>query len=103
MSRDRPTGGGRHGLLSRVLERRRLDVDANEPQPQPQDTSTTDDDQIAALERRVNDLEKLVEGLQDAIHRDSLRRGHQMQELEDKTDPAEMSRAIAKYSRNHGL
>jgi hypothetical protein len=76
LSRDRPTGGGRHGLLSRVLERRRLDTDADEPQPQRQDTATTDEDQIAALEQRVNHLEKLVEGLQDAIHRDSLRRSH---------------------------
>jgi hypothetical protein len=103
LSRDQPTGGGRHGLFSRVLERRRLDTDADEPQPQRQDTATTDDDQIAALKRRVNHLEKLVEGLQDAIHRDSLRRSHQIQELEDRTDPAEMSRAIAKYSRKHGL
>lgn len=102
MSRDRPTSGGRHGLLNRVLERRRLDVDEDEPQPQRQDVPATDD-RIASLERRVNHLEKLVEGLQDAIHRDSLRRGHQIQELEDRTDPAEMSRAIAKHSRKHGL
>jgi hypothetical protein len=68
LSRDRPTASGRHGLLSRVLERRRLDTDADEPQAQRQDTATTDDDQIAALEQRVNHLEKLVGGLQDAIH-----------------------------------
>jgi hypothetical protein len=102
LSRDRPTGGGRHGLLSRVLERRRLDVDPDEPQPQRPDAVTTDD-QIAALAKRVNHLEKLVEGLQDAIHRDSLRRGHQIQELEDRTEPGEMSRAIAKHTRKHGL
>jgi hypothetical protein len=102
LSRDRPSGAGRHGLFSRVLERRRLDVDEDEPQPQRQDVPATDD-RIASLERRVNHLEKLVEGLQDAIHRDSLRHGHQIQELEDRTDPAEMSRAIAKYSRKHGL
>jgi hypothetical protein len=101
LSRDRPSGAGRHGLFSRVLERRRLDVDEDEP-PQRQDVQATDD-RIASLERRVNHLEKLVEGLQDAIHRDSLRHGHQIQELEDRTDPAEMSRAIAKYSRKHGL
>jgi hypothetical protein len=102
LSRDRPSAAGRHGLFSRVLERRRLDVDEDEPQPQRQDVPATDD-RIASLERRVNHLEKLVEGLQDAIHRDSLRHGHQIQELEDRTDPAEMSRAIAKYSRKHGL
>jgi hypothetical protein len=102
LSRDRPTGGGRHGLLSRVLERRRLDVDADESQPQPQGAPATDA-RIAELAERVNRLEALVEGLQDSVHRDSLRRGHQIQELEDRTDPAEMSRSIAGHSRKHGL
>lgn len=108
LRRDRPSASGRHGLLSRVLERRRLDEDPDEPQspqapqPPPADTSGTDD-RIAELTRRVDNLEALVEGLQDAVHRDSLRRGQQIKELEDRTDPAEMSRSLARHSRKHGL
>ena len=105
MRRDRPSGSGRHGLLSRVLERRRLDEDPGEPQsgqPTRPDMSAADD-RIAELSRRIDNLEALVEGLQDAVHRDSQRRGQQIRELEARTDPAEMSRSLAKHSRQHGL
>jgi hypothetical protein len=102
LGRDRPTRGGRHGLLSRVLERRRLDVDANEPQSQPQSVSATGD-RIAELAERVHHLEALVEQLRDTVHRDSLRRDEEIRELKDRTDPAEMSGSIAGHSREHGL
>ena len=102
MRRDRPSGSGRHGLLSRVLERRRLDEEPQSGQPSRPDTSAADD-RIAELTRRIDNLEALVEGLQDAVHRDSQRRGQQIRELEARTDPAEMSRSLAKHSRQHGL
>jgi hypothetical protein len=58
---------------------------------------------IDALERRVADLEELVEGLQDAIHRDSVRRDEHAARLERKTEPRELARALSDDARERGL
>jgi hypothetical protein len=58
---------------------------------------------IEALERRIRDLEALVEGLQDAIHRESMRRDQQTAHLESKTEPDEMARALSEDARRRGL
>jgi hypothetical protein len=56
-----------------------------------------------ALEGRVADLEDLVEGLQDAVHRDSMRRDEQAARLERKTEPREVARALSDDARERGL
>ena len=58
---------------------------------------------IDALEGRVADLEELVEGLQDAVHRDSVRRDEQAARLERKTEPRELARALSDDARERGL
>jgi hypothetical protein len=40
---------------------------------------------VAAWKRRVADLESLVEGIQDSIHRESRRRDDQADRLERRT------------------
>jgi hypothetical protein len=69
------------------------------PSP-PEDLSR---DGLAALEGRVADLEDLVEGLQDAVHRDSVRRDEQAARLERKTEPRELARALSDDARERGL
>jgi uncharacterized coiled-coil protein SlyX len=56
-----------------------------------------------ALEGRVADLEGLVEGLQDAVHRDSVRRDEQAARLERKVEPRELARALSDDARERGL
>ena len=56
-----------------------------------------------ALERRVADLEGLVEGLQDAVHRESVRRDDQAARLERKVEPRELARALSDDARERGL
>lgn len=55
------------------------------------------------LERRVSHLEELVEGLQDALHRESMRRDEDTAQLQRRTAPQEMARALSEDARKRGL
>jgi predicted nucleic acid-binding Zn-ribbon protein len=59
--------------------------------------------QLQRLRDRVEHLETLVEGLQDAIHRDSLRHEQRMSELEHKTEPEVLAQALSEDARRRGL
>jgi hypothetical protein len=58
---------------------------------------------IDALERRVADLEEMVVGLQDAVHRDAVRRDEQITRLERRMEPRELARALSDDARQRGL
>jgi hypothetical protein len=107
MPENRRNDRGRRGLFARVLERRRLE---KAPAPDGGAAGLRDPadagrhgERIAALESRLSHLESLLEGLQDAVHRDSVRREREIQELEQKTAPARMSRSLAEHDRERGL
>jgi hypothetical protein len=51
----------------------------------------------------VNQLETLLEGLQDAVHRDAVRRDEEAARLERKTQPDELARALSREARRRGL
>jgi Tfp pilus assembly protein FimV len=59
--------------------------------------------QVVALEQRVEQLEALVEGLQDSIHREAIRQDKAIEALDARTQAPELARALGKYSREHGL
>lgn len=69
-------------------------------QSPPEDLSRL---RMDALEGRVADLEGLVEGLQDAVHRDSVRRDERIARLERKVEPGELARALSDDARERGL
>ncbi len=58
---------------------------------------------IDALEGRVTDLEEMLEGLQDAVHRDAMRRDEQFARIERKIEPRELARALSDDARQRGL
>ena len=58
---------------------------------------------IANLEQRVEQLEALVEGLQDSIHREAIRQDKAIEALDARTQAPELARALGKYSRERGL
>ena len=62
-----------------------------------------ENDRLETLERRVIELEGVVEGLQDALHRESVRRDREAARLESKTQPHEMARALSEDARRRGL
>jgi hypothetical protein len=86
-----------------VIERRRLEKSPGSEEGSAdvrnQGGADRQGEQIAALESRLNYLESLVEGLQDAVHRDSVRHGRELRDLEQRTAPAEMSRSLAERDR----
>jgi uncharacterized coiled-coil protein SlyX len=58
---------------------------------------------LEMLERQVADLEELLEGLQDAVHRESVRRDHEASEVQKKMAPSELARALSEDARKRGL
>lgn len=62
------------------------------PQPVPQDVS-----------RRLDRLEAMVEGLQDAVHRDAQRQDQRIDDLNQRTQPGEMAKALSDDARKRGL
>ena len=60
-------------------------------------------DELRQLRERLEHLEALVEGLQDAVHRDSVRHEERMAELERKTEPEALARSLSDDARRRGL
>jgi hypothetical protein len=89
------------GLVARIRQIRRVAEAAGERARaggvQP------DSEQIRALEARISHLEQLVQGLQDSVHRDAVRQGKRIAELEARIEPAALSRALSNDARERGL
>ena len=88
------------GLLNRVVQTSRSRRSPERSGALPQEDASL---RLAALEQQVAQLESLVEGLQDAIHRDSLRVREDLKDLQTRTRPAEMASALSQHARDHGL
>jgi hypothetical protein len=58
---------------------------------------------LGALEQRVAHLETMVEGLQDAVHREISRTNQEIEELRKRIEPGEMSRSLSEDARHRGL
>ena len=58
---------------------------------------------LELLERRVAHLERELEGLQDAVHRESVRRNEEAAHLQRRTAPGEIARALSEDARKRGL
>jgi hypothetical protein len=84
-----------------VQQRRRATPSTDAPDEESPDNRLAN--RLAALEDRVGQLETLVEGLQDSVHRVAVRHQREMEELRQKTEPAQMARALGRHSRERGL
>jgi DNA repair exonuclease SbcCD ATPase subunit len=58
---------------------------------------------LEVLEDRLSHLEELLEGLQDAVHRESIRRNEEAAGLQRRMAPREMARALSEDARRRGL
>ena len=68
-------------MLERVVQLRRgkaAEAEAETPADEGVKTEAGYAEQIKALEERIAHLEAIVEGLQDAFHREAVRRGKQI-------------------------
>jgi hypothetical protein len=61
------------------------------------------DPRIEALEQRLDALELAFEGLQDAVHRASMRQDKEIRDLTTNTQPAAMARALSDDARRRGI
>ena len=95
------TMGERDGLLARIRQVRRSA--AGPVASNRRSTADTPDDRVSLLEARVAHLERLVEGLQDSVHRESERHGKLIAELQAQTQPGAMGSALAEDARSRGL
>ena len=68
--------------------------------PAPEDLSRHT---IDGLEGRIADLEEMVQGLQDAVHREAVRRDEQAARFERRIEPREIARALSEDARERGL
>jgi hypothetical protein len=82
----------------RELRRGRLQANAGDPAG---DISALG--RIEILERRIEHLESMLEGLQDAVDRHAVLQGEQISELRRRTGPAQMARALSEDARNRGI
>jgi hypothetical protein len=97
----KPTPGGPRllRLLDRLTQQRRRDTGTSASSPKDQSQAEL----FEALEERVTHLERLLEGLQDSVDRVAVRQEREMDDLRRRTEPAQIARALERYSRQHGL
>jgi hypothetical protein len=88
----------REGLIARIRQTRRV-IGPEAPARAP----VTGDDRVRLLESRIAHLERLVEGLQDSVHREFERHRKLTAELEARIQPAAMGAALSDDARNRGL
>ena len=58
---------------------------------------------LQSLEHRMDQLEELAEGLQDAVHRESVRRDHEAADVQRQMSPPELARTLSEDARRRGL
>jgi TolA-binding protein len=95
----------REGLIARISQIRRATADAADRRTSADADAakTTEQDQIRALGARVTELENMLQGLQDSVHRESLRTNKRITCLEAQIQPAALGRALSEDARQRGL
>ena len=88
------------GLVGRIRQTRRANAAASDVTA---GAETGELDQLGGLEQRVAHLERLLEGFQDSVYRESERHAGMISELQLKVEPGAMSAALAEDARNRGL
>jgi len=91
----------REGLIARIRQLRRASAAAEKRSPTA--TGSADAATVRALEARIAHLERMVEGLQDSVHRESERHGKLIAELQAQIQPAAIGAALSKEARDRGL
>ena len=91
----------REGLIARIRQIRR--VSAHAADRARSSTGGPSGDELDALKARIAHLERLLEGLQDSVHRESARLRKRIGELEARIEPAALGRALSEDARKRGL
>ncbi len=92
--------GEREGLIARIRQIRRVAGTTDEARRSPPQPER---EELHALEARVTHLERLLQGLQDSVHRESRRAETRIAGLEAQIHPATLGKALSEDARNRGL
>jgi hypothetical protein len=65
--------------------------------------SPRDAEALERVHQRLDRLEAMIEGLQDAVYRESRRHDVRIEELQERTGPGEMGKALSDDARRRGL
>jgi uncharacterized coiled-coil protein SlyX len=90
----------REGLIARIRHVRRIAAVREKPKGEAEEPQN---ERMRSLEARVGHLERLVEGLQDSVHRESDRHAKMIAELQAQVEPGAMSASLADDARHRGL
>jgi len=71
--------------------------------PHPTSGADRAEPELAELRQRLEHLETAFEGLQDAVHRESVRQHKQIDDLIKSTQPAAVARALSDDARRRGV
>jgi TolA-binding protein len=88
-------------LIARIRQLRGEAERADQPGESP--SVDSEEDRLRALEARVAQLEQLVQGLQDSVHRECSRQAKRIAELEARTQPGALGKALSEDARSRGL
>jgi uncharacterized coiled-coil protein SlyX len=94
------------GLVGRIRQTRRANAaesDVAAASGGAAGTGGADRDRIGSLEQRVAHLERLLEGFQDSVYRESERHAKMIADLQLQVEPGAMSASLAEDARNRGL
>jgi len=89
------------GLIARIRQIRGGAETADQQEASP--GVDRGQDRLRVLEARVAQLEQLVQGLQDSVHREASRQAKRIAELEARTQPAALGKALSEDARARGL
>lgn len=89
------------GLIARI-RRSRGGADAADKREESPSVDPGQD-RLRMLESRVAHLEQLVQGLQDSVHREASRQAKRIGELEARTQPRALGKALSDDARARGL
>jgi hypothetical protein len=71
--------------------------------PSPPSPDVGREHRLETLEARIEDLETVLEGLQDALYRHEVLEKQDIGELRRRTDPEQMARDLSQDARRRGL
>jgi hypothetical protein len=90
----------REALIARIRHLRRTVMASDAPAA---GTDAPGPGRIDAIEVRLEHLERLVEGFQDSVYRESERVAKRLAELEARIQPSAINEALSKDARERGL
>jgi hypothetical protein len=92
------------GLMARIRQfRHSIATPDVITQLTPAAVSQLEPGSLEALQQRIAELEQLVQGFQDSVHREAERQERRLTDLEARIEPVALAAALSKDARERGI